>query len=83
MKFFDPHPGMLGAAVAIPEKVRLIAASCDGKRMTVKEVVQKVKAAVSKDWTVESGDGCVMLFSPPAKGTSFPMHCWRVLQYKR
>jgi hypothetical protein len=88
MKFFDPHPGMMGAAVPLPEKVRKLAASLDGKRETVRSVLARVKKASPKGFDVGARSGCIMLYSSPTTGAGghefeFPQHCWRVLRYKR
>ena len=42
MKFFDPHPGLLGAQVPIPEHVRIVAEHLDGKSMELDEAVQMI-----------------------------------------
>lgn len=44
VRLYDPHPGFAGAAIRIPEPVRLVANDLDGKTMTLKEAVEKIKS---------------------------------------
>lgn len=48
-KFFDPHPGIAGAAIPIPEPVRLVANKLNGKTMTLRKAVEIIKSATDGD----------------------------------
>lgn len=43
--FFDPHPGFAGAAIRIPEPIRLIANELDGKTMSLRDAVKRIESA--------------------------------------
>lgn len=47
VRLYDPHPGFAGAAIRIPEPVRLVANDLDGKTMTLKEAVGKIKSVTN------------------------------------
>ncbi len=42
--FFNPHPGFAGAAIPIPGPVKTIAEDIDGKTMSLKDAVERLKA---------------------------------------
>lgn len=42
--FFDPHPGFAGAAISIPREVKAVADGLNGKRMSLRRAVNKIKA---------------------------------------
>lgn len=44
VRLYDPHPGLAGALIPIPEPVRLVANGLNGKTMTLKEAVEKIKS---------------------------------------
>lgn len=44
-EFFDPHPGLLGCTVPIPEAVKKVAAELDGHTLELEEAVAKIHAA--------------------------------------
>lgn len=48
VKFYDPHPGLKGAMMRIPEPMRKIAKSLDNKVMTLNEAVKKISPIAEK-----------------------------------
>ncbi|MDD5251499.1 MAG: hypothetical protein PHT12_02590 [Patescibacteria group bacterium] len=42
--FYDPHPGQLGAAAPLPHEIVKVAATLNGKTMTLREAVAAVSA---------------------------------------
>ena len=86
MKLFDPHPGLMGCPVPLPEKVRTLAATLDGQSMTVKEAVEKIKAVISERFSVKATKGCILLYQGSVEDLlkhGARCNCWRVLRYKK
>lgn len=53
--FFDPHPGFAGAAIPIPTAVRKTANKLNGKNMSLREAVVKLRAVTSGKVSVKDG----------------------------
>jgi hypothetical protein len=45
--FFDPHPGRAGAAIRLPDVVRLVAKGMDGKEMELEKAVSILQDAAN------------------------------------
>ena len=45
--FYDPHPGFAGAAIKIPDVVRLVANAMNGKEMEVADAVRILQDAAN------------------------------------
>lgn len=75
--FFDPHPGLLGALAPIPNAVRKVANELNGKKMPLREAVEKIKAVTNGDVSV-SVDCIILLFMSVNGGG----HGWRVIKFK-
>jgi len=75
--FHDPHPGLMGAAVPIPERVRQLAAAFDGKKMSVPEALAKFRAVA--DGQIEDRGGWISLHLGKPGGTE---HVFRVIRYR-
>jgi hypothetical protein len=87
--FFNPHPGLLGAAVRIPEPIRLVANQLVGSGLTVEEAVENIREQAQ--YLVEEGEydeyevkvhpGCILLVLREADTRR--RLCWRVIEYER
>lgn len=42
--FFDPHPGFAGAAIPLPEPVKKVADELNGKTLSLKEAIARLRA---------------------------------------
>jgi hypothetical protein len=45
--FFDPHPGFAGAAIRLPDVVRLVAKGMSGKEMELEKAVSVLQDAAN------------------------------------
>lgn len=74
--FYDPHPGMAGCSVPIPEAVRLAANALAGRTLTLAYAIKKIDAA-GTGGKVEAHSDCIMLTIVSAM-----VHCWRVIRHE-
>jgi hypothetical protein len=85
VEFFDPHPGFGGAAVPLPDRVKIAADELAGKRLPVEAALAVFKVALAKmppGYEVKDTQSeCLMLRYKPT-GASFPQHVWRVIRYR-
>lgn len=78
--FFDPHPGFAGAAIPIPEPVRLIANELDGKTMSLRDAVRLIESAGIGRTDVISDLGYIALWL--GSDPNDYQHMFRVIRYK-
>jgi len=76
-KFYDPHPGLLGAAAPIPKAVKKAADQINGRTMTLREAVVELRKATKGEISVEKD--CILLSCLGANGGG---HIWRVIRYR-
>ena len=76
--FYDPHPGLAGAMVRIPEKVRQVAQELDGQPLSLREAVNKIRAVTNGEVSVVPEYKYIRLLIR-AGGL---YHSYRVIQYK-
>ena len=82
-EFYDPHPGLAGCPVRLPEHVRIVAEWLDGQRMTIKSAIDQLVAATSEtDLTVQFRDCEGWISMKVGTWDDPPMNCWRVIRYK-
>ena len=85
MIFYDPHPGVGGAAAPLPHVVQTAARALDGKAMTVDAAITALKTAVATlkqalpGSKVEDIGGAITLKMHGASGST---HCWCVIRYR-
>ncbi len=77
--FFDPHPGLAGARIPIPEKVRMVANELSGKSMTLCEAVARIQAATSGKVSIANNYDFILLEIIEANGVR---HGFRVVRFK-
>jgi len=75
--FYEPHPGMLGAVYPIPGPVQKVAHELDGKTLTLREAVEKIKAVTSGEVKVRKD--CILLHIGIQGGVE---NMWRVVRFK-
>jgi len=78
-RFFDPHPGFMGASMPIPKLVKRIADFLDGKIMTVEEAVLRLQASTNGTIKVIDDAKVIMLFLKFSNGDK---HSFRVIKYR-
>ena len=79
-KMFDPHPGLAGCMVRIPEAVRLVANELDGQDVPIAEAVAKIQAACPGGEVKDSPNhGMICLTVENFPGMQ---HSWRVIRYQ-
>lgn len=76
-QFYEPHPGLAGASVEIPEPVRLVAERLDGQSMALNEAVTRIKSA--SDGAVKVADDAIGLELKMADGI---VHMFRVIMFR-
>lgn len=54
--FYDPHPGFAGAAIPIPKEVKKVADDLNGKKLSVREALEKLRAATNGELRVVTMD---------------------------
>lgn len=84
VRFYDPHPGMLGAAIPLPEHVRIIAQSLDGTRGDLDEAMEQIRDAV---WDIQHASvsvsiGYAMIVLTIGSMENPPIHSWRVIRFR-
>lgn len=88
--FYEPHPGFGGAAVPLPGPVKIAIDELDGKTMTLRQGIAKIKAtSVGKLETrnlatieIWEDPACIVLGLgewPPKKA---PHHTWMLIKFK-
>jgi len=77
--FFDPHPGLAGAMIPIPEAVRKIANNLNGKSMPLRKAVTRIKAATKG--TVRVVDRFEFIYLELAESNGV-RHGFRVIRFK-
>ncbi len=89
--FYDPHPGVGGALVPLPEYLRIIAHWLVGQTMTVQAATDYLIGTVEIVGLKQDQGGRLIVISEEencilAKMGSFPedlpCHCWRVIRFK-
>ena len=79
--FFDPHPGMMGAAAPIPDAVRKVANELNGQKFSLREAVSKIKAVTSGE--VKVYKDCIMLsIRIDVSSAGYIGHVWRVIKFR-
>ena len=76
--FYDPHPGFAGAAIPIPGPVKAAADALDGKSMTLREALAKIRATTNGSVEVVSKYGYIGL----RLGGGHAEHFIRVIKYR-
>lgn len=81
VEFYDPHPGLAGCPVRLPEAVRLVADSLSGKIGSVQEAKELIIDAVDTDlpFEVKVEDTCILLM---IGNFDIGKHCWNVIKYR-
>lgn len=59
-EFYEPHPGLLGCTVPIPEEVKKVAAELDGNTLELEEAVAKIHAVCPGGKIKVSEPECLM-----------------------
>ncbi len=77
--FFDPHPGLAGALIPIPEKVRKIANELDGKSMSLREAIALIQAVTKGAVSVAKKFDFISLEITEKSGVR---HMFRVIRFK-
>jgi hypothetical protein len=75
--FYDPHPGFQGAAIPIPEPVRLVAVALNGTALSLREAAARLQTATKGSIAVEDGFIGLRLGRPGG-----PVHYFRVIRYR-
>ena len=92
VRLFDPHPGLMGCTVAIPEPVRLRASQMSGAELPVEVAANMISEVAPEGFSVETvafddEPGCGMIClqepgGPVVNGFELPKNSWRVLKYE-
>lgn len=85
VKFHDPHPGLMGCSIPLPEHLRITAQWLDGQTMTVDEAIQCFKDSASeheRPIVVTIEQDCILIKMGSFKDRRYPVHCWRAMRFK-
>lgn len=77
--FFDPHPGLMGASIPIPLRVKRVADQLNGKTMTLREALDEFKETTDGEFTVREG---AIFLKIKGDGVMYMWHLWRVIKYR-
>ena len=88
--FYDPHPGRAGAAIKLPDVVRLVAKGLDGKEMEVAEAVRILQDTANTlvsdgsfgDAQVADHGDYIGLMLTEGDEYAYPKHSFRLIRYK-
>ena len=85
--FYDPHPGLMGCDIPVPDNVLSLIQKIDGKKADISDVIKTIKRTAGKGFRVEiSGDMIVMRDGSVSdmldKKNTKPIHSWRLLRFK-
>ena len=79
-EFYDPHPGLAGAVIPIPEPVRKVANELVGQTMTLQEALEKIKAVTDGNVSVVERHNFIGLEIEEAETNR--RHSFRVIRFK-
>lgn len=80
---YDPHPGIGGAVIPLPEPLRRVAHELDGQTLTLEEAVQRFNAVANKkSGVVKLGEYCILYLLGHNYGGQRSIHGWRLLRYR-
>ncbi|MBL7045842.1 MAG: hypothetical protein ISR99_02340 [Parcubacteria group bacterium] len=74
VEFYDPHPGLDGASVRFPERLRLIAVDLVGRQTTLRDAKRAFQGAMDFSGKVE----CLPKYIAISDGTNM----WRATKYR-
>lgn len=78
--FYGPHPGFAGAAIPIPEAVKKVADALNGKKLSVRKAIQKIRKVTNGNLRVVIMDiSFIMLEIKTEDGAR---HGFRVICFK-
>lgn len=92
--FYDPHPGIAGAAIKLPEVISIAVKKLDGKEMEISDAVKIIQEAAnvviakkqfgSAKVEVQKEYKCIGVTLVAGKGgkNDFPKHKFRVIRFK-
>jgi hypothetical protein len=86
VKFYDPHPGVLGCPTPMPAPLVALAKELDGKRISIKAALAKITPVLPENCRVEAKKECVVVYQgsfSKMKRDGSVVNCWRMLRYKR
>jgi hypothetical protein len=79
VEFYDPHPGIGGAAIPMPEHLRIVAQWLVGQRMSVEEAMQCFRD-VAEAIRVRTYQDCILV--EMGSLDDLPMHGWRAIRFR-
>lgn len=77
--FFDPYPNLIGGKLPIPVAVKKIADELDGKTMTLREVLAKLKEVTDGELTIVTDAIHLRKKGDSEKLITFS---WQVIRYR-
>lgn len=83
VELYDSHPGFGGAAIPLPDRVRLTAQSLEGKKMTVHSayvILHDTKGATDGEMEIVWEHNFIGLWIPAKRGS--PSHLFRVIKFR-
>ena len=92
VKFFGPHPGVGGAAVPLPQKIKELIDTLDGMELEIAEAVGLIQSVIiqagiqaeveiSDKFSGPLGHGALLLWMP-GKNAPPPKHLWPLIRFQ-
>lgn len=80
--FFDPHPGLLGCPVPIPDVVKRVADELNGQSLPLTEAVERIQRAAGGEVDVAFEHHHISLELPGIMDGRACTHSWRVIRFR-
>lgn len=78
--FYDPHPGVGGAAVPLPLPLKIAADGLSGKNVPVRQAIEIFQTvAPYAEVRADERRGCIFLSIPFGNGGT---HLWRIIRFR-
>lgn len=80
--FFDPHPGLLGCPVPIPDAVKQVADALNGQSLLLAEAVERIQRAAGGEVEVAFEHRHISFELPGILRGCPCTHSWRVIRFR-
>lgn len=81
--FFDPHPGLAGCLVPIPDVVKRAANELNGLSLPLAEAIERIQRVAGSGVDVALNEGHIGLSLPGILDGHACMHSWRVIRFRK
>lgn len=82
VRLYDPHPGLLGCPVPIPDVVKRVADELNGQSLPLAEAVERIQHAAGGEVEVAFEHRHISLELPGILRGHPCTHSWRVIRFR-